>query len=224
MRPILPVLPVTGLLAALAATPALAAQINTYTVHAKVTPHARGTKARPAKVAVKFGYTVGEASGAQPAAVKRYTIGFGGLRANGAHFAKGAVVGTGTIKSHVYVSSDPSGPSGFDCVKQLKVLNAGANKATLRITGDPARCGGVGTLPDVPARFVAFKGGGTALQFDLPANILHPIPGLTVAVRSVESSLKTGYLTSVGYKGTKRPAAVTFVTESGQTSTVRTTA
>ena len=218
MRRLLPTLPRAGQIAALAAGPALAAQTNTYTVKAKVTPAARGTKAKPAKVAVKFAYTVGEASGSQPAAVKRYTIGFGGLRDNGARFAKGAVVGTGTIKSHVYLAADPSGPSGFDCVKQLRILNAGAGKATLRITGDPAQCGGV------PAKFVPVAGGGTALQFDLPANILHPIPGLTVAVRSVESSLKRGYLTSVGYKAAKRPVAVTFVAETGQTTTVKTTA
>ena len=76
----------------------------------------------------------------------------------------------------------------------------------------------------IPAKFVPFKGGGTALQFDVPNNILHPIAGLTVAVRSVESTLKKGFLTSVGYKGAKRPVAVTFLTEDGQTSRVGTTA
>src|SRR4051812_11059627 len=212
-----------GALAAIAAGPALAAQSNTYAVKAKVTPAKGGTKTKPAKVAVRFAYTVGERAGQQPAAVKRYTIGFAGLRANGERFKKGALVGTGTIDNYVYLSNDPSGAGGFPCAKQLKIYNAGRNRATLSISGDPARCGGVGTLPDIPAKFVPFAGGGTALQFDLPSNILHPIAGLTVAVRSVESSIKRGYLTSVGYKGAKRSVAVTFLAEDGTTSTVKTT-
>jgi hypothetical protein len=221
---ILSTLGLAGVLAVAAAGPALAAQSNSYAVKAKVSPAKGGTKAKPAKVAVKFGYTVGEKAGLQPAAVKRYTIGFGGLRSNGDKFAKGALVGSGTINNYVYLSNDPSGTGGFPCAKQLKIYNAGRNKATLIITGDPAKCGGVGTLPEIPAKFVPFKGGGTALQFDVPNNILHPIAGLTVAVRSVESTLKKGFLTSVGYKGAKRPVAVTFLTEDGQTSTVGTTA
>jgi hypothetical protein len=213
-----------GVLTVAAVSPALAAQSNVYAVKAKVTS-AKGTKAKPAKATVKFGYTVGEKTGLQPAAVKRYTIGFAGMRSNGAKFAKGALVGQGTIDNFVYLSTDPSGKSaGFPCAKQLKIYNAGANKATISISGDAAKCGGVGTLPDIPAKFVPFKGGGTALQFDVPNNILHPIAGLTVAVRSVQSTLKNGFLTSVGYKGAKRPVAVTFLTEDGQTSTVKTTA
>jgi hypothetical protein len=215
---------IAGALAIAAVSPALAAQSNVYGVKAKVTPAAKGTKAKPAKVGVKFAYTVGEKAGMQPAAVKRYTIAFSGLKANGEKFAKGALVGSGTITNYVYLSNDPSGTGGFPCAKQLKIYNAGPNKATLSISGDPAKCGGVGTLPDIAAKFVAFKGGGTALQFDVPNNILHPIAGLTVAVRSVQSTLKNGYLTSVGFKGAKRSVAVTFLTEDGQTSTVKTTA
>src|SRR3954452_8669180 len=223
MRQLIPTLALAGLLAALAATPALAAQSNTYTVHAKVTPAKAGTKARPAPVAVHFAYTVAEASGQQPSAVKRYTIGFDGLRPD-THLKKGALIGTGTIDNYVYVSSDPSGKGGFACAKQLRILSAGANRVTLSIAGPAARCGGVGDLPPVPAKFVNWGHGGTALQFELPANIMHPVPGLTVAVRSVDSSLKRGALNSVGHKGSARAVAVTFLTEAGQTKTVSTTA
>jgi hypothetical protein len=211
MRRLLPALGLAGLVTALAATPALAAQTNTYTVHAKVTP------------SVRFAYTVGEASGRQPAAVKRYTIGFDRMRL-ASHLRKGALLGKGTIDSFVYPSADPSGKGGFACAKQLKVLSAGGKKVTLSIGGAAAQCGGVGDLPPVPAKFVPFGHGGTALQFELPANILHPVPGLTVAVRSVESSLKRGVLSPVGTKKAKRSVAVTFLTEAGQTTTVRTTA
>jgi hypothetical protein len=241
MRRIAISLGLAGLVAALAVTPALAAQSNVYTVTAKVTPAKGGTKAKPAKVGVKFAYTVGEKSGQQPAAVKQYTIGFGGLRDNGGKFAtcsaakmlaaggddvcpKGSLVGTGKIANYVYMSSDPSGAGGFSCAKDLKIYNSGKGKATLYINGPAATCGGVGALPPVAAKFVPFAGGGTALRFALPPTILHPMTGLTVAVRSVESTLKKGYLTSVGFKGAKRPVAVGFLTEDGQTTTVRTTA
>ena len=224
MRRTVLTLGLAGLLTAVAVTPALAAQANTYTVHAKVTPAAHGSKAKPAKVGVRFGYTVGERTGLQPAAVKRYTIGFAGLRADTAAFKRGALVGTGTINSYVYLSNDPSGKGGFGCAKDLKVYNAGGGRATLLISGDPAKCGGVGELPPINARFVPFAGGGTALRFDIPPTILHPVSGLTVAVRSVESTLRRGYLTSVGYKGAKRAASVTFVAEDGASTTVRTTA
>jgi hypothetical protein len=230
MRRLIMTLGLAGILAGLAVSPALAAQTNTYAVQAKVTP----TAAR-GKVAVKFAYTVGERSGAQPSAVKRYTIGFAGLHANGERFAtcttakilaagddsacpKGALVGTGKIDNFVYLSKDPSGAGGFPCAKQLKIYNAGRNKATLFIGGDPSKCGGVGTLPPVAAKFVPSAGHGTALQFELPPTILHPISGLTVAVRSVSSTLKRGYLTSTGGK---HPVAVTFLTEDGQRATVR---
>jgi hypothetical protein len=226
---------------ALAVSPALAAQINTYKVTAKVSPAKGGTKAKPAKAAVSFAYTVGEASGQQPAAVKQYTIGFAGLRDNGGKLPscsaskmaaaqsddvcpKGSLVGTGKIDNYVYMSSDPSGKGGFGCAKTLKIYNAGKGRATLFISGPASACGGVGTLPPVSAKFVPFAGGGTALRFALPPTILHPIDGLTVAVRSVQSTLKKGYLSSVGYKGAKRTVAVSFLSEDGKTTTVKTTA
>ena len=231
MRRLLPILPLAGLLASLAATPAMAAtQSNVYAVKAKVTPAAgRGD------VAVKFAYTVGERSGLQPSGVKRYTIGFAGLRSHGERFAsctsakilaagddstcpKGALVGKGKIDNYVYVSSDPSGAGGFPCAKQLKIYSAGRNKATLFINGDAAKCGGVGTLPPIAAKFVPSAGHGTALQFELPPTILHPIAGLTVAVRSVESTLKRGFLTSTGGK---HPVTVDFLAENGETATVK---
>ena len=212
MRRAIPIMALAGLVAALAATPALAAQSNTYTVKAKVT-----------RAGVKFAYTVAERAGQQPAAVKRYTIGFGRMRANTTHFAKGALVGKGTISSYVYLSNDPSGAGGFTCTKDLKIYSAGRNRARLVLTGNPARCGGVGDLPPIPAKFVPFAGHGTALQFDVPPNVLHPVPGLTVAVRSVGSSLKAGYMSPIGSASAHRPVAVTFLTEAGQSSTVRTT-
>jgi hypothetical protein len=230
-----------GIVAALAVPASALAQTqqNTYSVTASATPK-RGSKAKPAPASVKFGYKVGEANGLKPAAVKRYTIGFGGLRTNGKAFKtcqasqmagsdsgcnKKALVGTGTLDSFVYADSDPSGVNGgFECKKTLHVWNAGANKAVLFINGDPNQCGGVGALPAIPAKFVKF-GNGTALQFDVPPTVLHPIGGLTVAVTSVSSTIKKQTATVKGKKvgyfesvAKSHPVQVTFVTEKGQTS------
>jgi len=230
-----------GVVVALAApTTALAqTQENTYSVTASVTPKKKGSKSKPVPAAVKFAYKVGEASGLQPAAVKRYTIGFGGLKTNGKYFKtckasqmhgtdrdcnKRALVGTGTITNFVYLDSDPSGQiGGFTCTKTLHVWNAGANRAVLFIGGDPSRCGGVGNLAPIPAKFVKFGSNGQALRFDVPHTVLHPVNGLTVAVREVTSTIKRQ---TVKVNGKKRGffeslskshrVQVTFLTESGQ--------
>jgi len=62
--------------------------------------------------------------------------------------------------------------------------------------------------------------------------VLHPIAGLTVAVRSVQSTItrktvtrkgkKVGYYESVKCSGSKRPVVVTFTPESGATATAST--
>ena len=224
-------------------TSALAAQQNTYSVTASATPKS-GSAAKPAPASVNFGYKVSEASGLKPAAVKRYTIGFGGLKTNGKYFKtcqasamagsdgscdKKALVGTGSLDSFVYADSDPSGANGgFTCKKTLHVWNAGANKAVLFLNGDPNQCGGVGALPPIPAKFVKFGSNGTALQFDVPPTVLHPIGGLTVAVTSVTSTIKKQTVTVKGKKvgyfesiAKAHPVQVDFTTEAGQKSTAK---
>ena len=238
-----------GVVVALAVPTAVLAQTqhNSYSVTASVTPKKKGSKAKPVPAAVDFGVKVDETNGLQPAAVKRYTIGFGGLKTNGKYFKtckvsqmhgtdrtcnKKALVGTGTITNFVYTDTDPSGQNGgFLCEKTLHVWNAGANRAVLFVGGDPAKCGGVGNLAPIPAKFVKHGSTGQALRFDVPKTVLHPIPGLTVAVREVTSSIKKQ---TVNVKGKKRgffesvskrhPVQVTFLTESGQTAKTSTNA
>src|SRR3954469_8207893 len=192
-------------------------QHNTYGVTASVTPKKKGSKAKPVPVTVKFGLKVDETNGLQPAAVKRYTIGFGGLKTNGKYFKtckasqmhgtdrdcnKKALVGTGTITNFVYADNDPSGQNGgFLCEKTLHVWNGGANRAVLFVGGDPSKCGGVGNLAPIPAKFVKFGANGQALRFDIPQTVLHPIGGLTVAVREVTATIKAK---TVKVKGKKR--------------------
>src|SRR3954447_11244494 len=197
-----------GLVVALAAPATALAQNqhNSYSVTASVTPEQKGSKAKPVPATVKFGLKVDETNGLQPAAVKRYTIGFGGLKTNGKHFKtckasqmhgtdrdcnKKALVGTGTITNFVYADNDPSGQNGgFLCEKTLHVWNAGHNRAVPFVGGDPNKCGGVGNLAPIPAKFVKFGSNGQALRFDVPKTVLHPISGLTVAVREVTATIK----------------------------------
>ena len=199
---------------------ALAAQQNTYKVHASVTPN------------VTFGFAVSEVTGLQPSAVKRYSIGFGGLKSNPKAFktctaaqmagtdsgcSPKALLGSGKIDNFVYADSDPSGKNGgFPCAKDIRIWNAGKDKAVLFVGGEPSKCGGVGNLAPIPAKFVKF-GTGQALQFEVPRTVLHPIPGLTVAIRSVTTTMKKSAFTSVAKA---HPVKATFLTEAGQSVTV----
>ena len=232
--------------ALIATAVAFAQQVNQYTVTAAgVTPNTAGSKAKPKPVGVKFNYAIKEATGKKPAPVKTYKIAFTGLRTNGAFFptcssskisAAGnndsgcpskAKVGTGTIDSYVYQTSDPSGAGGFPCPKKINLWNAGKNKMVIFIYGDPAQCGGVGALPPIDAKFVG--AGSQALQFTVPPTVLHPIAGLSVAVNSVTSTVKRltatkkgkkrGYFEAIGCSGGKRTVKVTFTPESGAPGT-----
>ena len=235
-----------AVLAVPAIAPAQTAQQNTYSVTAKVSPGGKGATTRPVPVSVSFGYKVGEAHGLKPAPVKRYTIGFGGVRTNGRFFktctssqmqgtdsdcSRKALVGTGTLTAFVYADNDPSGQNGgFECKKTIHVWNAGINKAVLFISGDPSQCGGVGALAPIDAKFVRF-GNGQALQFDLGTTVMHPVGGLTVGVTEVTSTIKrqttkvkgkpVGFFEAVAKK---HPVEVRFTTEAGQKGSAKATA
>src|SRR3954462_1565237 len=185
-------------------------QQNTYKVQGSTAPKGKaGSKSKPVPASVKFSYQVDEKHGLQPSAIDRYKISFYGVRSvNGDKFPKctadqisqagnndsgcpkGSLVGTGTIDNFVYPDSDPSGAQGgFKCAKKLNIYNSGKGKGALFVYGDPNACGGVGALPAFPISYVKGAGGGTALQFDVPATVLHPISGLSVAVTSVQSTI-----------------------------------
>jgi hypothetical protein len=241
-------------LLAIAAVAYAQTQENTYAVKGSVSPAKAGSKKKPQAVKVVFAYQVGEKNGLQPSAIDRYKISFYGVRSiNGSKFPKctadminnagnsdtvcpsGSKVGSGTIDNYVYNDTDPSGGNGgFPCKKQLAIYNSGKRKGALFVYGDPNQCGGVGALPAFPIDYVPGDGGGTALQFDVPPTVLHPIAGLSVAVRSVQSSIlqktvkrgkkKYAYYESIKCKGKNRPIKVTFHTEAGQTATAAATA
>lgn len=216
------------------------AQVNTYSVSGSVSG-GKGSKSKPVPVSVKFGYQVAEATGKRPSPVKRYTIDLYGVRSvNGASFPScsaafinaeksdskcedGSVVGSGTIKNNAGATNNTADKS-IPCNLKLRVHNSGTKKGALFIFGSPPACA-INVAQAIPVKYVTGSGGGTALQFDVPAGLLHPIPGVDNAVVDVESSIKKlttkkrgktiGYFESVGCKGSLRPIRVKFTPENG---------
>jgi hypothetical protein len=249
------VLGVTALAVVLVAAVAYAqSQVNTYTVTGKTVPAKPGTKKKPLPIQLTFNYQVGEATGLRPSPVKQYTIGFYGAKSNGALFPKctaqainaaqsdsgcatGSQVGKGVIINQVGASNNPADKS-IDCNLNLTLYNGGQGRLAIYLSGGPTTTvqGKTCIIPitqAIDARYVSFAGNGTALQFDVPSNLLHSVPGLDTAVTQVTSTInkltvkkggKTrGYYESVACQGSKRPIQVTFVSEAGQSATAKTT-
>lgn len=236
---------VSALILALAAV-AVAQQTNTYTVSGSTSPATKGSKKRPVPVQLKFNYTVGEINGNRPDVVKKYSIRISGMRANTNSFpgctvaqlqakkaagCRRALVGTGKVRAAAGNRADPSDKSAA-CNLKLSVYNARKSKATLLLQGGPDR-GPDDTCPiefgesngSIPANFVR-NALGTALEFEVPDNILHPLPTLSSAVTSVTSTIarkvrrvrgkRIGFFEVVGgCRRKKRAITVTFTPESG---------
>jgi len=227
-----------------------AAQVNTYTVDGSTSPAKAGSKKKPVPISVDFDYTVGEEAGQRPSPVSRYTIGFYGMQSNGALFPKctaqqintagndkgcpkGSLVGTGSVTNAAGATADPADKS-IPCNLSLRVYNGGQGRAALYLFGNPPQCV-IAISQAIDARYVrAFGGKGQALQFSVPSNLLHPVPGVDNAVTNVQSNIKKltkkvrgktrGYYESVACQGGKRPITVDFLTEAGQSSTAKTDA
>jgi hypothetical protein len=238
----------TALVVLLVAAVAYAQQVNTYQVVGSTAPGKPGAKKKPLPIQLKFDYSVGEAAGLRPSPVKRYTIGFYGVKSNGGLFpkctaeqinaaqsdtgcVKGSKVGIGTIINQVGASNNPSDKS-IDCNLNLTLYNGGQGRLAIYLSGGPTTtvAGKTCIIPitqAIDARYVGFQGGGTALQFDVPSNLLHSVPGLDTAVTQVTSTIDKmtvkkggqarGYYESVACKGKNRPIQVTFLSEAGET-------
>jgi hypothetical protein len=232
----------------IAAAAALAAgQVNAYSVTAATSPTKSGTKHKPVPIALSFDYTVGEKSGLRPSPVKQYKVTFGGLlvtqtgvpactatQLNSAQTdagcPKGSQVGQGTVYDTVGPTNDPTSQTS-KCTLPVKVYNSGGGHAALWLTGS---CVGTAVHNAIDAQYVQTATKST-LQWTVPPILLHPIPGLDIAVTRVQSTInrrsvgtgakKTGYYASVGgCKAHKRAVSVTFVSEAGQSSVATTTA
>jgi hypothetical protein len=226
---------------------------NTYSVQAKVSPTKVGKPKKPVPVGLSFNYQVGEVSGNRPSPVTKYSILIVGGRVNTNAFPKcsqkqlqasggkakcrKAAVGSGSVVNNTGATTDPSDKS-ITCNLALTVYNAGNSKGLLLLEGGPGQGGNkecpieFGTSNGViPANYVR-KGGGTALEFTVPDNLLHPAPGLDNSVVDTRSTIKKltktvgkgkkrrkiGYYESIGgCKANKGTVRVSFTGENGQT-------
>jgi len=238
----------TAFAAVLAVTAvAVAAQINTYAVTAKVTPSSGGSKSKPKPIALSLAFEVSEAAGQRPAVVRTYQIGLGKTKVNGGAFPrcsatklngdqsdsgcpKGSRVGEGKVFNATGNSADLNDRS-VRCDLALRLYSDGAKKANLWLfPANPGDCP-IHTFPAIPAEWVT-SGGSPALRFTVPQALRHPLPGLDNALVRTEVNIprvtrtvkgkKVGFLSSTGCKGSRR-VGVRFTTEAGQVSTANVT-
>jgi hypothetical protein len=189
-------------------------QQNTYTVTGNVTGAKGATKKSPKAVKLNFDYTVGEEHGWRPSTITKYSIFFGGGQVNTSAFTgcdikklndpagnglsecpKKSIMGAGKIINEVGPPSDVTDKSLY-CYLTLTTVNGlKKNQFLLWLEGgpkassDPKKNCVQDTHEAIDAKFVK-KTGGTALEFNVPANLLHPAGGaLDNGVAQVESTI-----------------------------------
>ena len=224
---------------------------NTYTVDGSTTPAVKGSKTKPVPVGIKFDYSVGEAQNRRPSPIKKYSIRFGGLIVNTAAAPTcskatldnqgpsgcppKSIVGTGFIENETGNRSDPNDKS-IVCNASVQVINQGNRKANLYVAGSPnstdprTRCA-IELAAPIPANYVK-RGSATALEFEVPETLLHPLPTLSNAVKRVTSTVRrvvkrirgkrVGYFMAAGgcTRG-RRPITVVFTPETGVNGTAQ---
>jgi hypothetical protein len=216
------------------------AQSSNYTVTASTSPAKPGTAKKPVTEGVSFSVTA--PSGDRPPTSQRFAVTFGGMKANGKAFktctasainakqsdsacSSAAKVGSGTINTLSGAADVPTDVS-VPCNLNLTIYNAGAGKAALWLNGGPGIAGAacpITIAQAIDAKFVK-AGSGTSLQFDIPSNLRHPIPGLNNGISQIKASILkksskgTGYFVSTSCKGS-RPITLTLTSESGASST-----
>ncbi len=222
-------------------------QTNKYTVEASTSPRTAGSSSSPVPIRFNFGYKVGEVNDLRPSPIRKYSIRLDGLRVNTNQFpgcsqaqlqasktrCASARVGSGFVKNQAGATNNPSDKS-IVCNLQLTVYNSKNNKGLLLLEGGSnrpiqSRCPiEFGTSNGViPANYVR-SARGTALEFTVPNNLLHPIASLDNSVvdvnaiiqrRTVRRSGKTvGYYeVAGGCRARRRTTTVTFTPERGPT-------
>ncbi len=237
--------------AALTVPVALAAggQVNTYTVTGSVKGGKGATKKKPKPVSLQFDYTVGEQSGLRPAPVNKYSIFFQGGQVNTSAFPgcdvakltdagdtsvcpKKSIMGSGKIIAEVGQPTNTADKSLY-CYLGLTLVNSTKkNHFLLFLKGvqsdpDPKKTCVTQIAEPIDAKFVK-KSGGTALEFKVQPNLLHPA-GLDNAVTQVTSKIKkvtttkrgkkVGFFESFQCKKNKTSINVTFTQETDGSNT-----
>ncbi len=218
---------------------------NQYEVIGSTNPPKAGSKKKPVPISISFDYNVTEREGRRPTPVKKYSIQFQGTQVNTNFFKKcsdstiesegpegcdsKSIVGTGFIENETGDRNDPNNRS-IKCNAGLFVINEGNNDATIYVRGtqtstDPRTRCDINLNAPIAAEFVT-RGNTTALEFEVPDSLLHPLPTLSNAVKRVDSNVKKltvrrkgktrGFFEAVGgCKNGKRNITVVFTPEEG---------
>ena len=232
---------------------------NTYDVDGGTNPAVKGSKKKPKPIGIDFDYTVGTTDGRRPTPVKKYSIQFTGTQVNtkvaptcskatldneGPDGCKAkSIVGTGYIENATGARDNPNDQS-IVCNARLWVINQGDRKANIYVKGSPEatdqreKCA-IELAAPIPAQFVR-RGNTTALEFEVPETLLHPLPSLSNAVKRVQSTIKKvtkrvkiggarkkkrGYFEAIGgCQNGGRTITVVFTPEEGTPTTAQTKA
>ncbi|HEX8083502.1 MAG TPA: hypothetical protein VF529_04375 [Solirubrobacteraceae bacterium] len=229
---------------------------NTYDVEGSTVPKAKGSKKKPIPIGINFDYTVGEAQNRRPSPIKKYSIRFGLTQVNtkvvpGCSKATldnegpdgcpaKSIVGTGFIENETGDRTKPEDKS-ITCNASVQVINGtDANSGNLYVKGSPGssdprtKCA-IELAAPIPFRFVKRGVGAnqsTAMEFEVPDTLLHPLPTLSNAVKRVTSKVKRltkkikgkrrGYFEAIGCNRGKRRITVVFTPEDGDEATAQT--
>jgi hypothetical protein len=227
-------------------------QVNVYQVTGAMKGAKGATSKKPKPVSLSFAYTTKEQSGLRPSPVKAYSIQFGGLKVNNSLFKgcdfnkltdagdtkvcpKGSVIGSGEIINQVGQPSNLNDKSLY-CYLTLSLVNSTKkDRILLFLKGvqsapDPKKTCVTQVAEPIEAKWNK-KSGGTALEFGVPANLLHPA-GLDNAIVEVNSKIgnasvkkkgkKVSLFESTSCKSTQK-ISVTFTQESDSSKTTAST-
>jgi hypothetical protein len=199
-----------------------------------------GTKKKPKPVAITSLLDTSTADGTRQETFSELDVAWAGVKSQGQYFPtctaaqidaqqsdsvcpKGSLIATGKLTALVGPEADFSNP-GAKCEKDVRLYNAGKNKVTNILVGDPSKCAGVGYLAPWTLTWTKKGGiqGGQMLKNPIPTNISHPLPGVLGSTVHLETDYKklttkvkgkkVGYLVSIGCKG-KRTGLTNIVTD-----------
>ena len=227
---------------------AVAYAVNVYEVTPASTKGAggKGTAKEPVAKAVVFGFKTKDSTGGRATPIKKYSIGFQGLKYFGKNKVfpkcsyakinqtlesdvekdcKKAFVGKGTVNNLVGRTGDPA--TLTTCLLRLRLYNTGKGLA-LRLDGGgtakpPTKCP-TAINQAINAKFKTIKIGGkssAALQFTVDDTLLHPAsPAVSNAIQSTTSNI-TGKKRKVKISGETRKVSILSSVSCGSKRTIQ---
>jgi hypothetical protein len=199
-----------------------------------------GSKKKPKSGGLKFGFTVTDPSGTQPAPLKDYSIAFEGGRMNlqimkscsaakinaanqgdDSVCPKGSKIGAGSLDVAVGATGDAVA-NAIPCKASLTLYAAGKGHASLFVESTLANCPAA-VHQAIDMKYFT-KNGASGLSFEVPNELRHQI-GLDLTVVKTDVTIpkvvkkkgkkKVGLLESTGCTDGQRDLVVTFTDEKG---------